>query len=87
MKFPTPEGVRVLRGEQHEARECYNQSIRTAEKKIEKVQTCEQRFVSSGPIDENLDPRVIDEEKKNGPVEELAELPVDKCDKSKTLKI
>ena len=43
--------------------------------------------MSSGPIDENLDPRVIDEEKKNGPVEELAELPVDKCDKSKTLKI
>ena len=43
--------------------------------------------MSSGPIDENLDLRVIDEEKKNRPVEELAELPVDKCDKSKTLKI
>ncbi|PON38620.1 hypothetical protein PanWU01x14_311260 [Parasponia andersonii] len=39
------------------------------------------------PIDENLDSRVIYEEKKTGPMEELAKLPVDKCDKTKTLKI
>jgi hypothetical protein len=30
MKFPTPEGVRVVKGDQREARRCYNLSLKNS---------------------------------------------------------
>ena len=90
MKFPTSNGVGEARGCQSDARECYNNSLRTAGKSKKPEQALvvsEQRPVSTGPMSEDLDPRQLEDEPKTGPVEDLIEVAVSEQEPTRMLKL
>ncbi|PON68757.1 hypothetical protein PanWU01x14_093630 [Parasponia andersonii] len=64
----------------------YKVPIRFAEKKCENVPQLEQHYISHGPLNENLDPRLNEKERKIRPVEELIEFLVDENKQTKKLK-
>ena len=86
MKFPTPYGVGKVKGDQQEVRQCYHQALKVASK-LRQFNVVDQRPPSEGPLDDTLDPRLIDEEGTTGPIEDLVNLSVDDKEPSKVLKI
>ena len=86
MKFPTPNVVGQVRGNQDKVRRCYNQAVRSASKPRQ-VNIVDQRPPSKGPLDDTIDPRSPDEEATTGPIEDLVNLPVDDNESSKVLKL
>lgn len=86
MKFPTPEGTGTIRRSQLEARECYNQAIRIADRgrKLPQVMVVETTTNVSEQCD--IDPRDLDEQSA-GPVEKLYEFSVDPSEPTKILKL
>ena len=86
MKFSTPNGVGEVRGDQQEARQCYNQALKVASKPWQ-FHVVDQRLPSEGPLDDTIDPRSSDDEGTTGPIEDLVDLPVDDRNPSKLLKI
>ena len=90
MKFPTSNGVLQVRRCQSDARECYNNSIRTTgkSKKLEQaLVVSEQQLASSGPMGKDLDPRQLEDELKTGPVEGLVEVTVSEQEPTRVLKL
>ena len=51
MKFPTAEGMGQVRGSQYDSKECYNKSLRLAEKERKLPQTMEVGKVTMGPLE------------------------------------
>ena len=86
MKFPTPNGVGQVRGNQEEVRRCYNQAVRSASKPRQ-VNVVDQRPPNEGSLDDTIDPRSSDEEATTGLVEDLVDLPVDNKEPTKVLKL
>ena len=85
MKFPTPNGVWQVRGNQEKARRCCNQAVRSASKPRQ-VNVVDQRPPSEGPLDKTIDPRLSDEEATTGPIEDLVDFPIDDKESTKVLK-
>ena len=56
MKFPTPNTVGQVQGNQEEARRCYNQAIKSASQQRQ-VNIVDQRPLSKGLLDDTIDPR------------------------------
>ena len=56
MKFSTIEGTRQVWGSQYDSRECYNKSLKLAEKEKKLPQIMEVGMPSMGPIEVNIDP-------------------------------
>ena len=86
MKFPTPNGIGQVQGNQEEAMRNYNQTIRSASKPRQ-VNVVDQWPLSEGPLDDTIDPRSSDEETTTGPIEDLVDLLVDDKEPIKVLKI
>ncbi|KAL5827822.1 hypothetical protein ACOSQ3_019674 [Xanthoceras sorbifolium] len=84
IKFPTLIGVRNVHGEQKVVRACYEKTVRigTLEKTAKaraselrtRVRTRTLRNQPAAELDDNIDPRVIDENEATDPVEELEEV-------------
>ncbi|PON39567.1 hypothetical protein PanWU01x14_304020, partial [Parasponia andersonii] len=95
MKFPTQHEVGEVRGNQYDAQTCYKNSLKLAAKDatpcIIMVQLPREASgetlveASIEMISEDLDPREINGKVKNGPIEDLEDLPFDRS--SKILKI
>ena len=86
MKFPTPNSMGQVQGNQNEARECYNQAVRNVSRHRQ-VNIIDQWPPSEGPLDDTIDPRSSDEEATTGPIKDLVDLPVDDKEPSKVLKL
>ena len=56
MKFPTPSGVREVKGNQQETRQCYDQAVRTTAK-LRQFHVVDQRPPNKGPLDNTIDLR------------------------------
>ena len=67
MRFPNPNGVGQVRGNQKKARKCYNQVVRNASRPRQ-VNVVDQRPLSEGPLDYTIDPRSSDQEATTGPI-------------------
>ena len=94
MKFPTPRGTGIIRGDYLAARECYN--ISTSGKGHAVAQTLvliaelkvgETRAAAEAREVEDFDPRVGEEMADMEPVEELDEVYLDPNNQSKTIRI
>ena len=85
MKFPTPSGVGEVKGNQQEARQCYDQAVRTTSKPRQ-FHIVDQQPPSEGPLDDTIDSRSPNEEGTIGPIEDLVNLPADDKELSKVLK-
>ena len=86
MKFPTPNDVGKVHGNQEQARRCYNQAIRSASKSRH-VNIVDQRPPSEEPFNDTIDPRSSNGEATIGPIEDLVDLPVDNNEPTKVLKL
>ena len=86
MKFPTPQEVGEVKGDQQESRKCYHQAMKAASKPRQ-FHVVDQRPPSEGPLDDIIDPRLPDEEGTTGPIEDLVDLQVSDKEPSKVLKI
>ena len=86
MKFPTPNSVGQVRGNQDKTRRCYNQAVRSASKPRQ-VNIVDQRPPSEGPLDNTIDLRSPDKEATTGSIEDLVDLLVDDTDLLKVLKL
>ena len=69
IKFPIPNGVGEVRGNQEEARMCYNQAVRSASKPRQ-VNVVDQQPPSERPLDDTINPWSSDEEATIGPTED-----------------
>ena len=58
MKFPSMEETGQVRGTHYDSRECYNKSLKLAEKERRLPQIMEVGRVSVGPMETNIDPRL-----------------------------
>ena len=74
MKFPTIEGTGQVQGSQYNSKECYNKSLRLAEKEKKLPQMMEVGRPSVGPMEKNINPHLQEEESTIGPIEELVEV-------------
>ena len=74
MKFPSMEETGQVRGTQYDSRECYNKSIKLAEKERRLPQIMEVGRVSVGPMETNIDPRLQEQGSTVGSIEELVEI-------------
>ena len=88
LKFPTPRGVGIVRGDKLAARECYNISIRG------RGQPGAQTLVVTAEVEEaptvevsDVDPRIGEEQIDMEPVEELEEVPLTSEDATRTVRI
>ena len=86
MKFPTPNGMEEVKGDQQEARQCYNQAVRMASRPRQ-FHIIDQRPPNERPLDNTIDPRSLDKEGTIRPIEDLVDLPVDDKEPSKVLKL
>ena len=86
MKFPMPHGVGKVKGDQQVARQCYHQVVKIATKPRQS-HVVDQRPPSEGPLDDTIDPRLLDDEGTTRPSEDLVDLLVDDKEPSKVLKI
>ena len=86
MEFPIPNGVGKVKGNQQEARQCYNQAVRTASI-LRKFHVVDQWPPNEGPLDDTIDLRSPDEEGTTRLIEDLIDLPVDDKEPSKVLKL
>ena len=77
-KFPTPNGVGCVRGEQEMARRCYKNAVKAGVKgkKVSMVTEEKKHPVSTMGVSQDLDPREVDEDRATGPVEELEDVQV-----------
>ncbi|XP_058070884.1 probable LRR receptor-like serine/threonine-protein kinase At1g56130 [Magnolia sinica] len=71
MKFPTDQGVRLVKGDQHDARQCYGMALKTSHQTM---------TITS------LDPHKESKERSR-PMKDLVPIPVDESDPSKTVQI
>ena len=86
MKFPTPNDMGQVHGNQNEARECYNQANRNVSRPRQ-VNIVDQWPPSEGPLDDTIDPRSPNEEAITRPIEDLVDLSLDDKELSKVLKL
>ena len=86
MKFPTPNSVRQVHGNQNEVKGYFNQAVRNASRPRH-VNIVDQWPPSEGPLDDTIDPRSPDEEATTGLIEDLIDLLVDDKEPSKVLKL
>ena len=86
MKFPMPQGVGKVKGDQQESRQCYHQAVKAASK-LRQFHVVNQWPPSEGPFDDIIDPRSRDEEGTTGPIEDLVDFQVSDKEPSKVLKI
>ena len=86
MKFPTPNSMGQVHGNQDKVRRCYNQAVRNVSRPRQ-VNIIDQRPPSEGPLDDTIDLRSSDKEATTGPIEELVDLLVDDKEPSKVLKL
>ena len=86
MKFPTPNGVGQVRGNQEEARRCYNQAFRSASRPSQ-VNIVNQWPPSEEPLNDTIDLISFNEEATIGPIEDLVDLLVDDKELMKVLKL
>ena len=86
MKFPMPNQVGEVKGDQQEVRQCNHQVVKVAYK-LWQFHVVDERPSSEGPLDDTIDPRSQDEEGTTGTIEGLVDLPVDDKEPSKVLKI
>lgn len=102
IKFPTERGIATVRGDQMGSRECYLNSLRKAEPRVNMVLDTEMTEAPEGQPStqdvimaeaiseislEELDPRVVESESQAAPMEELETFPVDSQDTSKVLQV
>ena len=90
MKFLIPEGSGQVYGKQKEEKECYNLSLWTIQKKKKKVRKVQNLVVQNmvmRPLDETLDPHIMDEGRKTGPIKKLVKIQVDEKELSRILKL
>ena len=96
MKFPTPNGVGIIRGSQHEGRICYGESVKDTDglpkrARTEKPQAAEiapeSRVVSTIATGDDLGPRMPEKETNAKPLEELVEIVLDESKQNKKIKI
>ena len=86
MKFPTPNRVGGVKGNQQEVRQCYDLAERPAFKPRQ-FHIVDQQPPNEGPLDDTIDLRSLDDEGTTGPIEDLVDLPVDDKEPSKVLKL
>ena len=88
LKFPTPRGIGIVRGDQLAAQECYNILIRgrgqLGAQTLAVIAEIEETTVVEVP---DFDPRVGEEQVDMEPVEELEEVPLSTTDVTRTVKI
>ena len=65
-----------MRGNQEEARRCYDQDVRSASRPRQ-VNIINQWPPSEGPLNDTIEPRSSDEEATTRPIKDLVDLPVD----------
>ncbi|CAI9765388.1 unnamed protein product [Fraxinus pennsylvanica] len=103
MKFSTERGIATIRGDQMGSRECYLNSLRKSEPRVNMVLDAEMSEApeeGQPPIQdivmaearpevplEELDPRVIESESQIAPMEEVETFPVDHQDTLKVLQV
>ena len=94
MKFSTPKGTGILRGDQLAARECYNISTRGRATAVAQtlvlivgLEAEEARVAVEARGVEDFDPRVGEEQDDIEPVEELDEIQLDPGDQSRMVRI
>lgn len=85
MKFPTPSGVRRVRGNQYKSRLTYSETVRHYVKPRQTRR--EMRMVATRVEEVDQDPRLSDRETGMGPVEELVEVPIDEKEPTRKLRI
>ena len=86
MKFPTPQGVSEVKGDQQDSRQCYHQAMKAASK-LRQFHVVDQQPQSEGLLDDTIDPRLPDEEGTIGLIEDLVDLLVSNKEPFKVLKI
>ena len=86
MKFPTPQGVGEVKGDQQESTKCYHQAMKAASNPRQ-FHVADQWPPSEGPLDNTIDPRWPDEKKTTRLIEDLVDLPVSDKEPSKVLKV
>ena len=86
MKFPTPQGVSEIKGDQQKSRQCYDQAVK-AVSKLRQFHVVDQWPPSEGPLNDTIDSRSSDEEGTIWPIEVLVDLLVIDKEPSKVLKI
>ena len=57
MKFPTPNGMEQVNGNQNKVSECYNQAIKNSSRPRQ-VNIIDQQPPSKGPLDDTINPRL-----------------------------
>ncbi|KAL2455939.1 Uncharacterized protein Adt_47015 [Abeliophyllum distichum] len=97
MKFSTERGVATIRGNQHEARKCYRNALRKAEKKevnmtirvIEMKESSEETpedvEMEEASSLKDIDPRIMETNSQTSSVEELENFPADPDDPTRKL--
>ncbi|KAL2475474.1 Uncharacterized protein Adt_36210 [Abeliophyllum distichum] len=97
MKFSTERGVATIRGNQHEARKCYRNALRKAEKKevnmtirvIEMKESSEETpedvEMEEASSLKDIDPRIMETNSQTSSVEELESFPADPDDPTRKL--
>ena len=76
MKFPTPNGMGKVYGNQNKARECYNQAVRIGSRPRQE-NIVDQWPPIKGSLDNTIDLRLPDEEATTRPIEDLVDLLVE----------
>ena len=76
MKFPTPNGLGKVHGNQNKAKECYNQAVKNSSRPRQE-NIVDQRPPSKGSLDNTIDPRLPDDKATTRPIEDLVDLPVE----------
>ena len=89
VKFPTPNGVGCVKGEQQLARRCYEDAVKMGVrgKKVNVVSGGQLRAISETGMSNDLDPREVDADRATGPVEELEDVRVSEAGSERYVKI
>ena len=87
MKFPIATRIDRVQGKQWDSRECYNKSLKLAEKTEMLPQTMEVEKTSKWSVERNIDPYLREEESTARPIEELIKVQMDPSEPNRVVKI